>query len=78
MGTFISVFARFKHTNRLALLTQNEKLARQILALNNDDLGGFPIYVAQFAQGIGLREWDAAESELPMGEALNGWETIEL
>ncbi len=77
IGTFVFVFAKFKHTNRLALLTQNEKLARQILALNNDVLGGFPIYVAQFAEGVGLREWDAAAGPFPVEEAFKGWDCIE-
>lgn len=76
IGTFVSVFAKFKHTNRLALLTQNEKLARQILALNSDELGGFPIYVARFAEGLGLREWEAAADAFPPQEALRGWDSI--
>ena len=45
ISTLVSVFARFKHLNRMALITENEKLARQVFALNNDDIGGFPILV---------------------------------
>lgn len=77
IGTFVSVIAKFKHTNRLALLTQNEKLAKQILALNSDDLGGFPIYVAQFTEGVGLQEWDAAPEKNNREEAYKGWSSLE-
>lgn len=52
------------------------KLARQILALNSDELGGFPIYVARFAESLGLREWEAAADAFPPQEALRGWDSI--
>ena len=43
ISTFVSVFAKFKCVNRLAVITCDANLAKQILALNNDTLGGFNI-----------------------------------
>lgn len=57
ISTFVSVFAKFKCVNRLALITQNSKLAKQILSLNNDDIGGFNILVLQYSQGGGIQKW---------------------
>ena len=57
ISTFISVFAKFKCVNRLALLTQNKNLANQILSLNNDDIGGFDILVTKFDKEGGLLKW---------------------
>lgn len=57
ISTFISVFAKFKCVNRLALLTQNGKLAKHVMSLNDDDIGGFNILVAKFEKQTGLFKW---------------------
>lgn len=57
INTFISVFAKFKCINRLALLTQNENLANRILSLNNEDIDGFNILVTKFSKEVGLFKW---------------------
>lgn len=93
ISTFISVFAKFKCATRLALLTQNKKLAKQVAALNNDDIGGFNILVTKFDKEVGLLKWD---EDINLGddveaiynkigdveinadaEALKGWESID-
>lgn len=58
VSTFLSVFAKFKCVNRLVLLTQNKNLAKQIMYLNNGDIGGFNILVAKFDKENGLTKWD--------------------
>jgi len=68
VSTFISVFAKFKCVNRLALLTQNGKLAKQIMYLNNDDIGGFNILFAKFDKENGLLKWNV---ETNIGDALD-------
>lgn len=55
--TFVSVFARFKCVNRLALITCDSKLAEQIDALNNDTIGGFNILVLTYTKEKGLHKW---------------------
>ena len=92
ISTFISVFAKFKFVNRLALLTQNFKLAERILSLNKDDLGGFNILVTKFDEKTGLIKWGEEENLSFMdnqaeleeeskiftnSEILKGWETID-
>lgn len=58
ISTFVSVFAKFKWVNRLALITCDEKLATQIDALNNDDFGGFNILILKCSKENGLEKWD--------------------
>lgn len=58
ISTFVSVFAKFKCVNRLALITCDCKLAKQIVALNNDVLGGFNILVLKYSQDKGIRKWE--------------------
>lgn len=57
ISTFVSVFAKFKCVNRLALITCDRKLAKQIEALNNDEMGGFHILVLKYENGKGFRKW---------------------
>lgn len=52
----LSVFQRFKITNKLALITQDFELARQILMLN-DDLNGFQIVSYHFNTSGNLEKW---------------------
>lgn len=73
ISTFVSVFAKFKCVNRLALLTQNRNLANQILSLNNEDIGGFHILVVKFDTETGLLECykstdDFDSEEIPSNE----------
>jgi DNA-binding XRE family transcriptional regulator len=58
ISTFVSVFAKFKCVNRLALITCDVNLAKQILALNNDVLGGFNILVLKYSKDNGLKKWE--------------------
>lgn len=61
--TLVSVFVKYKVLYRLALITQNKKLAETILALNTDGIGGFPILVLRFsADGI-LDKWKLPDNE---------------
>ena len=57
ISTFVSVFAKLKCVNRLALITCDRKLAKQIEALNNDEMGGFHILVLKYENGKGFRKW---------------------
>lgn len=68
ISTFISVFARFKCVNRLALLTQNSKLAKQVLSLNNEDIGGFNILAMRFDKEIGLVNWYKDTADFDSGK----------
>ena len=61
ISTFVSVFAKFKCVNRLALITCNSKLANQIEALNNDALGGFNILVLKYLKEKGVQRWEQSE-----------------
>lgn len=58
ISTFVSVFAKFKCVNRLALITCDHKLANQIKALNNDELGGFNILVLKYSKDNGIQKWE--------------------
>lgn len=62
ISTFVSVFAKFKCVNRLALITCNCKLANQIAALNNDALGGFNILVLKYSKDKGIQKWKQEDS----------------
>lgn len=57
INTFVSVFSKFKSVYRLALITCNPKLAKQIEALNNDVLGGFSILVLNYSKDKGIQKW---------------------
>lgn len=85
ISTFISVFAKFKCVNRLALITESYKLANQVLSLNNDDIGGFNIMVTKFDKDLGLIKWneDNYNEEVEnikefteVDDTLKGWEAI--
>lgn len=56
LSTLVSVFSKYKMIYRLALITQNRHLANAILALNKDDIVGFPILVLCFSDGA-LQPW---------------------
>lgn len=58
ISTFVSVFAKFKCVNRLALITCDCKLAKQIEALNNDSIGGFNILVLKYTKDKGIQKWE--------------------
>lgn len=58
ISTFVSVFAKFKCVNRLAIITCDAKLAKQIVALNNDALGGFNILVLKYSKDNGFKKWE--------------------
>lgn len=58
ISTFVSVFAKFKCVNRLAIITCDAKLAKQIVSLNNDALGGFNILVLKYSKDNGFKKWE--------------------
>ena len=58
ISTFVSVFAKFKCVNRLALITCDCKLAKQIIALNNEEIGGFNILVMKYTKDKGIQKWE--------------------
>lgn len=57
ISTFISVFAKFKCVNRLAIITCDAELAKQIAALNNDVFGGFDILILRYSKDKGFQKW---------------------
>lgn len=58
ISTFVSVFAKFKCVNRLAIITCDANLTKQILSLNNDVLGGFNILVLKYSKDNGFQKWE--------------------
>lgn len=58
ISTFVSVFAKFKCVHRLAIITSDAKLAKQIMGLNNDTLGGFNILVLKYSKANGFQKWE--------------------
>lgn len=58
MTTLLTVFVKYKVVYRLALITQNRKLAESILSLNNDEIGGFPIIVMRCTLDGALQKWE--------------------
>lgn len=61
INTFVSVFAKFKCVSRLAIITCNSELAKQILILNNDTLGGFNILVLKYSKDNGFQKWEQGD-----------------
>ncbi|WP_304154167.1 hypothetical protein [Megamonas hypermegale] len=57
LSTFMSVFAKFKYTNRLAIITCNYNLAKQINLLNNDIIGGYNILILKYSDDKGIQKW---------------------
>lgn len=68
ISTFTSVFAKFKCSNRLAIITCDYNLAKQILALNNGAFGGFNILVLKYSKDNGFQKW---EQEDLFGEGID-------
>lgn len=62
ISTFVSVFAKFKCVNRLAIITCDAKLAKQIMRLNNDTLGGFNILVLKYSKANGFQKWEQEDT----------------
>lgn len=61
--TLVSVFVKYKIVYRLALITQNKKLAETILTLNNDEIGGFQILVLRYTTDGFLDKWTLPNSK---------------
>lgn len=85
-STFLSVFAKFKSLYRLALITNDIKLASQISALNNESIEGFNILVLKYEVGVGIKKWEendekdinfVIQSTEDMQNNLIGWESID-
>ena len=85
-STFLSVFAKFKSSYRLALITNDIKLASQISVLNNESIEGFNILVLKYEVGVGIKKWEendekdinfVIQSTEDMQNNLIGWESID-
>lgn len=92
-STFISVFAKYKSTYKLCLLTQDENLAKDILEMNKKkEMIGFPIiaaflskdnilktYSEKLEQNTELDNFDMKRDILEFDgeEIAKGWDTIE-
>ncbi len=63
-ATLVSVFAKFKCQYRLALFTQDEPLANQILNLNGNAIGGFDISVYRLNQKGEFKSWSSIDGTL--------------
>ncbi len=57
ISVFMSVFAKFKYTNRLAIITCDFNLAKQINLLNNDTIGGYNILILKYSNDKGIQKW---------------------
>lgn len=68
MTTLVSVFVKYKVVYRLALITQNKKLAKSILLLNDDEIGGFPILVLRCTSDYTLEKWSLSENGILQDE----------
>lgn len=60
--TLVSVFVKYKLVYRLALITQNPKLAKTVMLLNNDEIGGFQILVLRCLPDGVLQKWDITDN----------------
>lgn len=61
-ATLISVFAKFKSKYKLALFTQDEGLANQILSLNGNIIGGFDVSVYRLEPDGSFKSWNSSEN----------------
>ena len=61
IATIASVFIKYKVIYRLALITQNPKLAQVIMSLNTDDIGGFNVLVLYVSDG-NIYKWETPDS----------------
>lgn len=80
ISTFVSVFAKFKCVNRLAIITCDANLAKQILALNNDTLGGFNILVLKYSKDNGFQKWEQEgllDEKIELSTLINGNDELE-
>lgn len=68
MTTLVSVFVKYKVVYRLALITQNKKLAKSILSLNDDEIRGFPILVLRCTSDYTLEKWSLSENGILQDE----------
>lgn len=63
--TLESVFVKFRNIHRMALITQNRKLAERILRCNNDRDDGFPVMALRITEDSDLKRWDEVNDEKP-------------
>ncbi|MBR1432090.1 helix-turn-helix transcriptional regulator [Ruminococcus sp.] len=61
IATIASVFIKYKVIYRLALITQNPKLAQVIMSLNTDDIGGFNVLVLYVSDG-NIYKWEKLDT----------------
>lgn len=63
MSVFISALAKYKPTNKLLLITQDDKLARATRLLNESGIEGKEILIVKLCEEHLLREWYPLESD---------------
>ena len=76
ISTFVSVFAKFKCVNRLALVTCSSKLANQVNSLNNDTIGGFNILILKYSKDAGIQKWNMEDMVCSEWADLNSEDNI--
>ena len=76
ISTFVSVFAKFKCVNRLALITCSSKLANQVDSLNNDTIGGFNILILKYSKDDGIQKWKTEDMVYSERESFDSEEKI--
>lgn len=78
--TLMMVFSKYKCVNRIALITQDRILAKNILSLNNDNVGGFQILALYYKPGKGVFKWDFEDETIEVktvsSTLLPGWDSI--
>lgn len=79
-NTLLTVFSKYKYVNRIALITQDRVLAKEILGLNNDNIGGFQILALYYRPDKGVFKWEFDDGEkinVCISESpLQGWDSI--
>lgn len=78
-NTLMTVFSKYKYVNRIALITQDKILAKNILSLNKDNVGGFQILALYYKPEKGVFKWDFDDEPDKVSinsESLSGWDSM--
>ena len=70
-NTFVSVFAKFKQTNRLVLITQDNTLSNIISNLNHNELSGFNIIVTRLTENAELIKWEDYKNSFDVSKTIS-------
>lgn len=63
LATFYSVLSRYKTKYRILLITQDENLAKAIMKINHNGIGGFCIVVVKITTMSELERWHDTDEE---------------